>query len=314
MPQSFALDEPMLVDRKPSSLSAQRPERRKTMPAKSAAEPIRLQDILPQQTASAQPASLHRSRQTARKSTGGKAPSLIKPNKNHESKPKNSKSKPTHKTTTEVPSSLDSSSQRQLHGRDQTESHGAGTGSLHSIPVQNLIPPIPCFLCPASRFVDTDPVIHEFKTVCHHRFHYNCYMAFITTASKSQHAVCPECHANLLTHGKYWVSCTTTDGHQNRLNTAHTAREHIFIDSLLRLNFPMAVFLLTGPDAVDVSFKSDLGGLTPLHFCAMYSNLSAIDFLLSYGADKARQDNTGLLPIDMARLHNAWEVVVHRLS
>ncbi|KAJ7084751.1 hypothetical protein C8R43DRAFT_1051753 [Mycena crocata] len=203
---------------------------------------------------------------------------------------------------------------------ESTES--SPSSSISSLPVPNSSPPPidPCFLCQPHRLVhDSSQPIYEFKTSCHHNFHYTCYMAYITTASHNQRVSCPQCSANLLTEEQYWVFVTTSDGRQcytdmtaevtNHLLVVRKVRERILLDLLIGKNYPAAALLLIGPDAVDVNHRIDMGGLTPLHYCAMYNNVPALDLLLSHGANKELRDDAGNLPIDCAKTHAAWDAV-----
>ncbi|KAF8204200.1 hypothetical protein K438DRAFT_550903 [Mycena galopus ATCC 62051] len=140
-------------------------------------------------------------------------------------------------------------------------------------------------------------------------------MRYLTTAPTNLWAFCPTCQANLLTDGRYWVHVCTNSGNrcytditeevEERRQAVQLARLQIFFDSLSHRNLHIAGGLLTGPDSVDVNFQTPLGGLTPLHFCAMNDDAEGISFLLSHGADKHQRAEDGLLPVDYAKSHNA---------
>ncbi|KAJ7146384.1 hypothetical protein C8R44DRAFT_13583 [Mycena epipterygia] len=191
---------------------------------------------------------------------------------------------------------------------------------LPIIPVQNSRPKGACGLCrmplPTPCAVpNPSQLIHDFTTLCQHQFHYVCYINYITIAPPNGRACCPQCLADLLTNGRYWVHVTTNTGNQcytdmtqeveARLLAVRQARQQIFIDFMYSRNIPLAASLLTGPEAVDVNFRAPNGGFTVLHYCAMYNDVAGINLLLSHGADKFQKNDSGLLPIDCARMNNA---------
>jgi len=189
-------------------------------------------------------------------------------------------------------------------------------------------PIIPCDFCRsplqiAYSIIDPSQPIHDLLTTCQHRFHYPCYLRYLTTAPINSRACCPKCQANLLTDGRYWVHVTTTSGAQcytdittdvkERFEAVRLARQQILLDFLSFRNLNFAATLLTGPDSVDINFRTPNGGWTPLHFCAMRNDVAGIDFLLSHGADKQQTAEDGLLAIDYAKSYNALNAV-ERLS
>ncbi|KAJ7045116.1 hypothetical protein C8F04DRAFT_1249559 [Mycena alexandri] len=194
------------------------------------------------------------------------------------------------------------------------------------------IPPLPadpgplilCDLCPFPlqapyTGVDLNQPIRDIMTICQHRFHYACYMRFLTTAPIGSRGSCPKCGGNLLTDHRYWVNVTTNAGNQcytdmtkeveERFAAVRLARQQILFDFLNSGNLNLAAPLLTGPYAVDVNYRTPSGGFTPLHVCATYNNVAGINLLLSHGADQHQKSDEGFMAIDYANANNALAAV-----
>ncbi|KAJ7811774.1 hypothetical protein B0H14DRAFT_1465593 [Mycena olivaceomarginata] len=186
-------------------------------------------------------------------------------------------------------------------------------------------PAVSCNLCPSplqmaqSPAVEPSQPIQDLLTVCKHHFHYACYMRHLTISPIDSRGYCPTCQASLLTKKRYWVHVTTNSGSQcytditddveEQFLAVRRARQQIFFDSLSIRNLTIAATLLAGPDSVDVNFRTPLGGRSPLHFCAMNNDVDGISFLLSHGANKNQTADDGLLAIDYARSCNALNAV-----
>ncbi|KAJ7726415.1 hypothetical protein B0H16DRAFT_1592904 [Mycena metata] len=207
--------------------------------------------------------------------------------------------------------------------RPLEESPREGTSSPHISP-----PLLPCDLCPFSLqaqapYTNVNQPIRDITTTCQHRFHHACYMVFLTTAPVASRASCPKCGGNLLSDdSRYWVNVTTNAGNQcytdmtdeveERFATVRLARQQILFEFINSGNINLinlAASLLTGPDAVDVNYRTPSGGFTALHVCAVYNNIAGIDFLLSHDADRHQKSDEGFMAIDYAKANKSLAAV-----
>ncbi|EGN99862.1 hypothetical protein SERLA73DRAFT_180111 [Serpula lacrymans var. lacrymans S7.3] len=153
-----------------------------------------------------------------------------------------------------------------------------------------------------------------------HHFHWSCIMEWAKTGGDKSR--CPLCRQNTLDrNGRFIVDVRNEGGFTGGMDLGEEIDEELYLDAHPEERYKIAFLgfmaqsdfdeagLVLREHGVDVNSAYVPGGQTAMHMAALNDDVEGIQFLLQNGANPHTKDDTGMIPLDLARDVDAGRAV-----